>query len=158
MGWDNFHFGVFKQPALLQDGLHPYAAEVAAYEAGEPDVIDQSILVWRILNHVIAGYRERHPDWLYVRHEALALAPEDGFAALCNSLSLPMGDGMRRYIRKTTRAASGGEVADNAFLQLERDSAAVIKTWQQRLTPAEIARIKAQTADVWPHFYSADDW
>ena len=38
------------------------------------------------------------------------------------------------------------------------DSRASVRCWQRRLTPDEVARVRAGVADVSPAFYGDEDW
>ena len=60
------------QPLLMQDWLEPFAGEIERFAAAEQDIVDQGILLWLILHHAIAGFQERHPEWLFVRLEDLS--------------------------------------------------------------------------------------
>lgn len=156
--WDDFPFQVFLQRTLLQDGGHPYVAEATACREQPPDLVDQAALVWRILNHFIARYRRDHPDWLFIRHEDISRDPPAAFRDLCRRLDLAYTPRMARHIAASSAATNRAEAPVDAFQHLQRDSRANIWTWKTRLSAAEIDRIKAATADVWPHFYAESDW
>jgi len=80
------------QPAtrqLLDDG----EAEFLIRSADETtDLVERTCLFVRYLSQVIAGYQQRHPDWLFVAHEDLAANPQDGFDALFSTLALEKSD------------------------------------------------------------------
>lgn len=158
LDWSNFPFQVFLQKQMVADDVHPYVAQARAYQADPPDVIDQAALVWRILAHRIHTYRQTRPAWIFVRHEDLSRQPHAGFANLYDRLGLRLTPGVRRYIDRTSGADNPAEVPDNRFQHLARDSQANIWTWQDRLTPDEIARVRLQTETEWRYFYADEDW
>jgi hypothetical protein len=41
---------------------------------------------------------------------------------------------------------------------VELDSAASLGRWRDELTREEIATLRERTSDVWPRFYSDEDW
>jgi hypothetical protein len=121
-------------------------------------VVDQAGLLWAIAHTVIARYRRDHPEWAFVRHEDLARRPEPGFAELCARLGLEDGPAVRRAIAVTTAADNPAEAAPGVIHELRRSSAESVRSWRSRLTPAEVARVRDATADVWPEFYSDEEW
>ena len=38
------------------------------------------------------------------------------------------------------------------------DSAANAESWRTFFAPDDLARLREATSDVWPRFYSVDDW
>jgi len=49
-------------------------------------------------------------------------------------------------------------MASGADAELRRDSCAVVRNWEQRLTASEINRVRQRTRSVTSEFYSDDDW
>lgn len=139
------------QPLLLRDLLGPFADEIHAHAAREADVVDQAVLLWRLIHHVALGYRERHPDWLLVRYEDLAADPLMGFQALCTALAVPFEPQVRASVRHHSAEGNPADPADPHALR--RDSRASLATWRHRLTPAEAERVTAGTAAIARHFY-----
>lgn len=158
MGWANYPFDVFLQQPLVKRQLHPYVDEARAYKENLPDIIDQACLTWRILNYFVDQYRQRHPDWILIRHEDVAANPVEEFTALYRQLGLDMTDRIKGKIYQETNANNPGEAPDNRFRAMTRDSQATTRTWQERLSFAEIARIRRSTEDVWRLFYDEESW
>jgi Sulfotransferase domain. len=102
-GWD-FDFENFrKQEPLMKGMLHPFAAQIEAMCSGHTsDFIDRTALLWNILHAVILQYRSSHPDWLFVRHEDVALNPEAGFRRIYDHLGLDLSEQILDYIRTYT--------------------------------------------------------
>ncbi len=57
-----------------------------------------------------------------------------------------------------TAAGNPAEAPQGVMHELRRDSAASARAWHTRLTPAEIARVRAATEAVAPVFYGEDEW
>jgi hypothetical protein len=156
LGWTHDFRGLLDQPLLLRDHLAPFADELREFAEREHDGIDQAILLWRLVYHVVATFRERHPDWTFVRHEDLARDPVRGFESLFATLGIETDDRIRRAIAGHSAAGNPTELREAHDVRL--DSAASIGSWRRRLTPDEVARIRAGTADVAPAYYSDGDW
>ncbi len=144
------------QEQLMQDWLHPFEVEMRRLLHGS-DVIDHAILGWRVFHHVIREYQRRHPDWRFCRHEDLSLRPVEEFAAVFKFLGLEFTAAVQQAIEQHTDAENPRE-AGGAVHQLKRNSKANIWNWQQRLTPAEIDRIRSGTRALADHFYGDADW
>ncbi len=83
------------QPTLMRDLLGPFAGDFRDY-VGEVDLVHEGIVMWRAMHHAIAGYRERHPDWVFVRHERSRRQPDLGLRLALRPLRPPMGRPGRR--------------------------------------------------------------
>ena len=156
LGWTHDFRGLLDQPLLLRDYLGPYEDEIRAAAERPPDGIDQAILLWRLIYHTVGTFRERHPDWTFVRHEDLSLDPVAGFESLFAALGVEIDDGIRRSIAGHSAAGNPTELRETHDVRL--DSAANVRSWRKRLTEDEVERIRSGTADVAPAFYSEDDW
>jgi hypothetical protein len=129
-------------------------AEAIRRPPAEP--LDQAALLWRLLYSVVLGYRERRPEWEYLRHEDASAAPLETFTRLYERLGLELAPAARAGIERNSRAGNPAEAPERHAIRL--DSAANAKRWRSRLTADEIARLREATADVWPSFYSDEDW
>ena len=72
------------QSRLMEDYLHPFEARMKEVVAGEHDLIDRAILLWNIVYYVVDQHRQKHPDWIFLRHEDLSMDPVHHFDALYN--------------------------------------------------------------------------
>jgi len=76
-----FRFGQFlEQPLLMQHHLRRFQTEIEAFATKTADIVDQGILLWNVIYDVILQYRNRHPDWIFVRHEDLSRDPVSRFS------------------------------------------------------------------------------
>ena len=147
---------LLEQPLLMRDHLRPFEAEIREYAAGPVDILDQASLLWRIMHHTIAGYRRRHPEWIFVRHEDLSLDPLRGFECLASRLQVELGRRAKDMILKASDSKNPGDPADPYAIR--RYSRATASIWKERLTPAKIRQIRDHVEDVSRMFYSDRDW
>jgi len=153
--WD-FPFQHFlSQPLLMQELLrHEEAIRIAA--RGELSLVEQAILLWNLIHQRILDYRERHPDWLFVRHEDLSRDPLEGFARIYDHLQLEFTPAVQARIREFTH--QGNPAEQRRLGALRRDSRANIWNWTTRLTDGEIRAVREGTEEVATRFYGAQDW
>ncbi len=147
-----------EQPLLLRDVAAPYADEIRDFAARERDIIDQAVLLWNVLHHVIAGYRERRLDWTFLRHEDLSEAPVDHFRKLYETFGLRWSDVIASQVAAASSEDAPAEVAVADRNLTVRNSREARWTWKRRLTPEEQQRIRDGTRDVAAHFYADEDW
>jgi hypothetical protein len=148
------------QERLMQTVLAGFEPEVREMARHRHDLVDEAILLWRMAQTTIAGYRERHPSWSFVRHEDLSRDPDTEFARLYLKLGLELTPRARRAIAEFTSRGNpvdpGAPVGSESTLR--RDSRANVDAWRTRLAPAVIERIRERVADVSGDFYSSDEW
>jgi hypothetical protein len=159
LDWPPFDFGNWaEQPLFLRDLAGPYEAQIREFAKGGGDLIDQAILMWNVIHHVIRAYRQRHPEWSFVRHEDLAEEPLKGFRDLYERLDLVWDRTAETVIRRSSAHQSRREVPAYLHRTVRRDSRAARWTWLHRLTPEERERIREGTAEVAAAFYEDGDW
>jgi hypothetical protein len=146
------------QPLLLRDLLGPYEDQIRDYAEREHDIIDQAILMWNVIHHVIRTYRERHPEWTFLRHEDLSEEPLKGFRELFDRLDLAWDGIAEDAVIRSSTDATRKEVPTYLHRTIRRDSRAARWTWAKRLTPEERDRIREGTAPVAGAFYGPEDW
>ena len=145
------------QDLLMRDYLGHRAAEFEGYQ-GEVDLVGEGIVIWNAVYDVVSGYRDRHPDWSFVRHEDLAEDPFGGFKTLYGALDLTWSDKVERGIEASTGSQNPKEVPEWRRRAIKRDSRAARRTWLTRLTPEEIERIREGVSEIAARFYSDEDW
>jgi len=150
-------FGDFlAQPLVMRDVLEPFEPEIRSFAETERPPFDQAILLWRLIHHAIAGYRDRHPTWTFLRHEDLAANPVAAFEDLYGRLGLTYTTAARTAVARSTDPSNPVESRDDQTLA--RDSRASVWTWKERLTAEEIERVRAETEPLWKEFYADGDW
>jgi hypothetical protein len=156
--WTHDFSGFLAQPGLVDDLVPALRGDIAAMARRPGDILDQAGLLWNVIHTVIAGYRRDHPDWIFARHEDLAAAPAAGFRDLAGRLGLGWTPQVERYVAETTGAGNPAEAGQGVIHELRRDSAASARTWHDRLTSEEIARVRARTEAIASEFYADRDW
>lgn len=155
LGWRH-SFATFLDDGRVPEVIRPYEGEIRA-QAREPgDELAQAALLWRLLYNAVAAYRERHDDWLFLRHEDISLEPGERFEQLYERLGLELTEPARTEIERASSAGNPSALPTPHAVEL--DSAASLGRWREELTGAEIETLRERTADVWPHFYSEGDW
>lgn len=154
LNW-NFSFAPWLvQIDLLRDWLGDFEDQMKASAFEKVDIIDQSILMWNCIHHVIDAYRRKHTDWSFVRHEDLSLDPINGFRELYGRVGLTWNDRVRQGIERLTGSDNPGEVSAWRHGTVKRDSRSVPDVWRRRLTSEEAGRVIEGTRAVASRFYS----
>jgi hypothetical protein len=155
LGWKH-SFATFYDDGRLPETLRPFEAEIREQAERPGDPVAQAALLWRLLYNAVDGYRERHPDWSFVRHEDASLDPLGTFERLYERLGLTLTDAARDEIARSTASDNPAELPTPHSVQL--DSAASLGRWREDLTTEEVETLRERTRDVWPRFYSDEDW
>jgi hypothetical protein len=148
------HF--LNQPKLMGEHLSPFADEIRRYAEEPPDIIDLACLLWNCIYSVVHSYREKHPDWIFLRHEDASWQPVSTFKVLYDRLGLRFTEEISTQVEAYTDP--GKEEGVQQHRDVMRDSRSNIMSWQKRLTSSEIERVRARTASVAEFFYSGEDW
>lgn len=146
------------QPLLIRDHLCPFEAEIREHAETKRDVMEQAILLWRLVYSVVAKYRRQHRDWYFVRHEDISRDPIAHFGGLFESLQLEFTPNAASVIWEHSNTEHPSDVAVQEAFSLKRDSRAATSSWKHQLGKAVIERIRAGTSDVAGEFYSEEDW
>lgn len=146
------------QPLLQRDLIDAYEREIREFAEREHDLVDQAILMWNVLHHVIRAYRERHPEWVFLRHEDLSEEPLKGFRELFDRLDLTWDALAEDAIVRSSTDATRKEVPTYLHRTVRRDSRAARWTWLTRLTEEERERVRRGTLTVAGDFYDEEDW
>ncbi|MDQ3646720.1 MAG: sulfotransferase, partial [Actinomycetota bacterium] len=129
LGWAFRFRSWIAQDALMEGPLNPYRERIVAAWREETDILDQAILMWNAMHHVIEGYRARRPDWRFIRHEDISRTPEAGFADLYTHLGLQWSERAARVVAGHSGAGNPGDVASWRHGSVKRDSSAATRSW-----------------------------
>ena len=155
LGWKH-SFATFLDEGRIPDVLAPFEAEIRE-QAREPgEILVQAALLWRLLYNAVDGYRERHPDWVFLRHEDASLDPVATFEGLYARLGLELTPAAKVAIERASAPDNPSELPTPHAVEL--DSAASLGRWREQLTPDEVETLRERARDVWPRFYSEEDW
>jgi Sulfotransferase family len=155
LGWKH-SFATFIQDGRVPEVLRPYESEIREQAERPGEILAQAALLWRVLYNAVARYREGHPDWSFVRHEDASAEPVATFARLYERLGLELTPDAREAIARASAPDNPAELSTPHSVEL--DSAASLGRWRDDLTAAEVETLRERTRDVWPRFYSDDDW
>ncbi|HET7760242.1 MAG TPA: sulfotransferase [Gaiellaceae bacterium] len=156
LGWRHSFATFFDEDGTLPGVVRPYEAEIREQAQRPGDGLAQAALLWRLLYDAVDGYRERHPDWVFLRHEDASLDPTGTFERLYDRLALELTPAARTEIEQSSAADNPSELPTPHAVAL--DSAASLGRWRDQLTPAEAETLRERTRDVWPRFYAESDW
>jgi hypothetical protein len=146
------------QPLLLRDLLGPYEEVIRGFVQRPGDRLDEAILLWNVIHHVIAVFQDRHPEWSFLRHEDLSEEPVKGFRALYDELDLEWDPVAEAAIVRSSTDPGRGEVPTYLHRSVRRESRIARWTWRYRLTPDEQDRVREGTASVAAGWYGQEDW
>lgn len=149
--WGRFKADTFlMQKELMDNYLNPFYDEIMRDKKGETTEFENHILFWRLIYYVVHLYQKNHPDWIFVRHEDLSQDPVNEFKRLYSKLNLKYTNKIEKKILESTQS--------NEDKRLVRDSKKNLKVWKKQLTQEQVEYIKEKANDIWPYFYSEDDW
>ena len=155
-GWVHPFDHFLRQPLLMRDLLGPFEAEIRQLAATEHPPLDQAILLWKLMYSAVLRFRERRPEWQFVRLEDIAADPQEAFERMYRSLGLVFDDHVRAAVSETSDASNPVEVADPAMVR--RNSLASVNVWRRRLSPSEVERVRTGVEPVGSAFYTDADW
>ena len=155
LGWKH-SFATFIQDGRVPEVVRPYETEIREQAERPGEILTQAALLWRLLYNAVDGYRERHSDWAFVRHEDASAEPVATFERLYSMLGLELTPAAREAIARASAPDNPAELSTPHAVEL--DSAASLGRWREDLTAEEVETLRERTRDVWPRFYSDEDW
>jgi hypothetical protein len=158
LGWSFDFSDLLNQPLLMRDFLEPFKTEMKSLLVSKQDVIAQSSLLWCMLYKMVGSLREKHPDFIVIRHEDISIDPLGQFEQLYKTLGLDYSSQVQRIIQSSSSVRNPKEVSQRKVHSVQVDSQANVKNWQQRLSESEIEWVRYLTRDVAPLYYSDEDW
>lgn len=155
----SYPFSTFlEQPLLMQKYLYPFEAEIHDYAKNEKDLVDQGILLWKLIYSVVSIYQRKHSQWCFIRHEDISIDPIEEFKSLFCKLNLRFTDKVIKEINYYCDVENPAEAPEGKAHALRRNSKANIWNWKTRLSPSEITKIRKNLSDISDRFYSDQDW
>lgn len=158
LGWRHNFNDFLDQPALMTGLLAPFAAEINHFATHEEAIVAQLSLLWKIIFATADHYRQRYPNWLFVRYEDIAANPESQFQRLFDQLGLTFSEQTSRAIQQSSQGTNPSEVAIHQWKSVKRDSRTAATTWKTRLSLPEIEQIRAGVGNVGQIFYQDNAW
>jgi hypothetical protein len=156
LGWTHPFRHFLAQPFLLRDCLWPFEKEIIEATQNPPPILDQAILLWRLIHHVMLDYRRTRPSWGFYRLEDLAGDPIRCYQGIYHSLGLSFDQRAEQVILEHSDTSNPRESRDPS--DVRRDSQTSVWLWKERLTKADIHRIRNGVEDISGEFYSDAEW
>lgn len=160
LGWRVHFHELLEQPALVAEHLAGYVERMRA-SIGSPDWLSRSCLLWELAYDVVHRAFAPLPGVRIVRYEDLVRDPLNAFADLYAALGLTWSTAARQRVETATTGTGtaksahswslAGGLSRTAYRPMSRDAA--LASYQQRLTPEEVARVRELTAPVARQFY-----
>jgi hypothetical protein len=160
LNWSHPFSHFVAQTLLMKTVLYSFEREIKEYAAREHEIIDQAILLWRLIHSTIVKYQQEHKNWIFVRHEDLSRDPVQGFRTLFTQLNIEFSEHVKDVIEKNSNSDNPSDVSApvGSESSLKRNSRSNIWNWKNRLSPSEIERIRNGVEDISKAFYSDCDW
>ncbi|HVB73496.1 MAG TPA: sulfotransferase [Ktedonobacteraceae bacterium] len=155
--WEHNFNNFVQQPLLLEEHLQPFIDDIEKYARHPQDILDQAILLWRMMHHMILKYQQAHKDWIFLRHEDISADPMHHYTYLFKRLNLDFTEKVKKTIEDYSNPSNPSE-AQKGHVLTKRDSKANIKSWRKKLTEAEITHIRSNVEDISSAFYTDSDW
>jgi hypothetical protein len=147
---------MLNQPLLMDAYLEPYRSQMEAYRNGASNRVDEACLLWCLVYSVVQKYREKYPQWIYLRHEDLSKDTMTGFEDLFARLNLSFTSQVAKQIRQYTVDSKRSKIVGGNNIRL--DSKKNITSWKGKLCDEEVSRVYEKTKDVSQFFYDRSEW
>lgn len=155
--WGHDFNNITQQPLLLQNHLQPFIDDIEKFAREPQDILDQAILLWRMMHHMILQYQQTHQDWIFLRHEDISADPLERFAYLFKQLNLDFSYNVKKTIEEYSNPSNPGEL-NKGHQIVKLDSKTNIKSWKKKLTESEVNYIRSKVEDISSAFYKDADW
>jgi hypothetical protein len=103
--------------------------------------VDRLAHMWRLLALWQIQLRDRHPDWVFIRHEDLVRNPEQGFRNICTRLGLEF-TGPRQDFLESSKSPSKGSDGIPKVRDVKRSQTQLIDA-DKALEPEQDRVVKA---------------
>ena len=149
-----FDFGQLAQQDVLMDRLEPWSSEIRQAASSPLGPVDEACLLWRIIHGSIANaLPELGPSAQVVIHEEFVTQVPYRLEKLSGWLNIAYSNEMR----DTALALSEGSRQDHSMQlgvnELRRNSLVAADAWRERLSPADVQRIRELTVPEAYQFY-----
>jgi hypothetical protein len=153
--WTHNFTHFLNQPLLMEEHFGIFKEEILKFTRKEYDIIDQAILLWKLIYYMVSKYREKHPEWFYIKHEDLSLDPLKGFKEIFGYLKIGLSKEIKKIIREHSNYTN---LIDGDIHSIKRNSKVIIKKWKNKFTGKEIKKIRDSVEHISRKFYSDEEW
>lgn len=154
--WQYDFRNFMEQPVLIKHQLANFEDKIYEYATNKKDIISQAILLWNCIYHTVSLYKEKYPNWLFIRHEDLSTEPIHMFESIYEFLELEFTNRVRLHISNNSGIHNPAEQRPGS--EFQRNSKANIHNWKTRLTQAEIQQIEEGTREISSLYYKQSEW
>jgi hypothetical protein len=158
MQWTHDFSNFLDQPLLLRDILAPFEQDIRKHMERENDFVEDAVLLWRMFYYFVLRLKEKHQNFILLKHEDISSDPIKRFKELFLSLNINFTEKTKNLIIEHTNPRNPKEAPHGVMHQLKRNSLANIKNWKHRLSQAEIDRVRSGVNDIAAAFYNDEDW
>jgi len=141
------------QPELMNGYLEPFAEDIINPPT---EILDQAVLLWRMIYSVVLYFKRNYPSWIFVRYEDLAADPIMEFQTLYEQLNLSWTPDIEQIVLGFSSAENPVDTKNP--MNIKRHSQGLVDQWRNRLSLEQSTLIKEKTVDIWPKFYKDNDW
>ncbi len=163
LGWKMDFQDLLGQPLLRRDLLGGYEQEMQAL-VGSPDRLAQIALLWRVTYDAVQRLQGDVPRLRVMSYEDLSREPLEQFRLLYETFGL---NWTAQIADRVAAATSGTGRTDRSHAWTLRygvsrtafrpmDSRAALRSYETRLSPEEISRVRELTADVAGRLYPSE--
>lgn len=147
LGWE-------PETRYIVDNMMPvsngkYKEDIVRWRDNPDDIVGALILQWKLFTQTTLDYHELHPDWTFVLHDELCVAPVPTFERIFKRASLPLTNAVRASIEDHTSGDNTVDPEKHDQHMLKRASAELMDSWKKRLDPVVIDRVLNETGELW---------
>lgn len=158
LGWRFDVRNLLDQELLMKTELREEVEMIRSCESGSRDLIDEAIVLWKVVYGFVNRQRAAHSDWLFVRHEDLARDAVGGFRTLYGHLSLRFDRQVEDIVLEGSTGRRSEDIPVDKPMLTKRDSRSAAESWKSRLTADEIARVREGVGELGGVFYEDESW
>lgn len=143
------HF--LSQPDLMSSYLSDFEGEITDFSKNKKSILEQGVLLWNIIHHVIAQYQDKYPQWGYYRHEDLSTNPIAEYEKMYSQVQLEFTEEIRDKINiscgviSNSNKQNGKHVRSTSITNLNR--------WKKYLSKSDTDYVRAGTKVYLERFY-----
>jgi hypothetical protein len=151
---------ILSQPRLMDEHFRESAEDIARLATAKTrDIVSEGAFFWKLLYEVVGKYQRQHAKWLFIRHEDASREPHRVFQKAFLDLGLKYTPATEVFITRTTTGNDRRYVLESTSEDnVVRNSIENVSVWKERLSNAEVDRIRETVGEVGQLFYSDDEW
>jgi len=158
-GWEFPFASLLRQQSAIESLFPQYKDRIESFSRNPPSIERQAGLIWSILYAAVHKYMRDHPDWLVVRHEDVAMRPEQHIPEIFHYLGLEYTNRVRRKMHSLTTRPVRAARPESAVHWMRRDSKRVSVEWKGELDRRMLKDVREETDPcVFRVFYDERDW